>query len=122
MKKEDLIAKLVAKKEVIEQELHKYDDRVRMPRTLLFSTLKSEVRNYRKVAAIDYALSLINGTHVFDIDCQELVTACLPTNGIKYEELYRKADSIYLSERKEVIRSVMELALPICKKQVMEYI
>ena len=122
MKKEDLIAKLVAKKEVIEQELHKYDDRVRMSRTLLCSTLRSQVRNYRKVAAIDYALSLINGTHVFDIDCQKLVVDCLPTNSIKYEDLYRKSDSIYLSERKEVIRSVMELALPICKKQVMEYI
>lgn len=122
MKKEDLIAKLVAKKEVIEKELRKYDDRARMPRTLLFSTLRSEVRNYRKVAAIDYALSLINGTHVFDIDCQELVMDCLPTTDIKFEDLYRKSDSIYLSERKEVIRSVMELALPICKKQVMEYI
>ena len=122
MKKEDLIARLVAKKEVIEQELHKYDDRVRMSRTLLFSTLRSEVRNYRKLAAIDYALSLINGTRVFDIDCRMLLVDCIPINNIKYEDLYQKADSIYLSERKEVIRSVMELALPICKKQVMEYI
>ena len=122
MKKENLIEKLLAKKELIERDLHKYDDRVKMSRTLLFSTLKNEVRSYRKLAAIDCAVSLINGAHIFDIDCRKLVMDCMSTNNVKYEDLYMKAESIYLSERKEVIRSVMELSLPICKKQVMEYI
>ena len=106
MKKEDLIAKLTEKKEKLVKETEKYDDREFMPRTLLFTTLRNQVRTYRKVSSIECALSLINGTHINTL----------------HDELLKRADSIYLSERREVIRSVMEHSLPICKKQVMAYI
>lgn len=122
MKKEDLISKLAAKKEAIYKELNKYNDRVRLPRTLLFSTLRSNDRSYRKLCAIDCAISLINGTHIREIDCEELIRATIPIGNEMYEELSSKACSIYLNERKWVIRSVIEIALPVYKKQVMEYI
>ena len=122
MKKEDLIAKLTVKKEKLIKETEKYDDREFIPRTLLFTTLKNEVRTYRKVSAIDCALSLINGTHIRDIDCYQLVIKTIPETNTLHDELLKRADSIYLNERREVIRSVMEHSLPICKKQVMEYI
>ena len=122
MKKEDLIAKLTEKKEKLVEETKKHNDRIFMPRTLLFTTLKNEVRIYRKVSAIDCALSLINGTHIRDIDCYQLVIKTIPETNTLHDELLKRTDSIYLSERREVIRSVMEHSLPICKKQVMEYI
>lgn len=122
MKKEALIAKLTEKKAKLIEETKKHDDRVFMPRTLLFATLKNETRTYRKVSAIDCALSLISGTHIRDIDCYQLVIMTIPETNTFRDELLIKADSIYLNERREVIRSVMEHSLPICKKQVMEYI
>ena len=122
MTKEEVIAKLNAKKEVLNRDNKKYDDRIRLPRTVLFSHLSNQVRNYRKMSAIDCALSLINGTHIRDIDCYQLVIMTIPETNTLHDELLKRSDSIYLNERREVIRSVMEHALPICKKQVMEYI
>lgn len=122
MKKETLIAKLTEKKAKLIEETKKHDNREFMPRTLLFTTLKNEVRAYRKASAIDCALSLINGTHIRDIDCYQLVIMTIPETNTLHDELLKKADSIYLNERREVIRSVMEHSLPICKKQVMECI
>lgn len=118
--KDVLIAKLKAKKEKLIEETKKYDDRVFLPRTLLFSTLKNQTKNYRKVYAIDLALSLISGKHIRDVDCYQLVVMTMPATNELYDNLLKKADSIYLNERKEVIRAVIEHALPICKKQVME--
>lgn len=122
MKKEELIAKLNAKKEVLNRDNKKYDDRIRLPRTVLFSHLRNQVRNHRKIWAIDCAISLINGKHIRDIDCSQLVITTIPETLSLHDELLEKSYSIYLNERREVIRSVMEHALPICKKQVMEYI
>lgn len=122
MKKEDLISKLLAKKETIHKELNKYNDRVRLSRTLLFSTLRNETRSYRKLSAIDCAISIIKGTHIREIDCEKLIKDTIPVGNEMYEELSRKACSIYLNERKWVIRSVIEIALPAYKKQVMEYL
>lgn len=122
MKKEALIAKLTEKKRKLVEETKKHDNREFMPRTLLFTTLKNEVRTYRKVSAIDCALSLITGTHIRDIDCYQLVIMTIPETNTLHDELIKKADSIYLNERRKVIRSVMEHSLTICKKQVMEYI
>lgn len=122
MKKEDLISKLVAQKETIHKDLNKYNDRVRLSRTLLFSTLRNEIRSFRKLSAINCAISLINGTHIREIDCEKLVRDTIPIGNEIYEELSRKACSIYLNERRQVIRSVIEIALPVYKKQVMEYV
>lgn len=122
MTKEELIAKLNAKKEVLNRDNEKYDDRNCLPRTVLFSHLRNQVRNYRKMSAIDCAISLISGKHIRDIDCFQLVITTIPETLSLHDELLEKSYSIYLNERREVIRSVMEHALPICKKQVMEYI
>lgn len=122
MKKEDLLAKLMAKKEMLVKETEKYDDRRFLPRTLLFTTLRNQARDYRKIFAIDCALSLINGAHIRDIDCYQLVIKTIPVTNVLHDELLKKADSIYLNERREVVRSVMEHTLPICKKQVMDFI
>lgn len=123
MNKEQLLAKLLAKREQLKQEQEKFDDRNRLPRKLLFTTLRNQTRIWRKIAAIDYAKSLIEGVHVRDIDCFQMVNDLLPDTLAEYKDsLLRKADSIFLNERIEVIREVMCRSLPICKKQVMEYI
>lgn len=122
MEKEKLISKLMAKKDAIHKGLNKFNDRNRLSRTLLFSTLRNEVRSYRMLSAIDCAISLINGTHIREIDCEQLVMDTIPIGNEFYEELSRKAYSIYLNERKEVIRSVIEIALPVYKKHIMKYI
>lgn len=123
MKQEQLLAKLLSKKEQLEEEMEKYDDHNRLSRKLLFTTLRNQVRIGRKIVAIDCAVDLVKGTHIREIDCFLLVNGTLPdTLGEYKENLLRKADSIYLKERMEVIREVMNKVLPICKKQVMEYI
>lgn len=97
------------------------EDKVRLPRTQWHACARRQAEISRRIHALEAAISLLSGP-LRDIDVHKAVLMSIPdTNGIK-EVLLRKAESIYLNERREALTEVFDRALPILKKQVMSYL
>ena len=102
-------------------ELAGKPDRVRLPRTQWFYAQKKTVEISRKIVALETALEVLTKP-LRDIDVDQAVVMTIPdTNSIK-DELLRKANSIYLKERKEALTEVFSRHLPILKQQVINQI
>ena len=113
-----VIDRLKSKYIQIEEKTHQYDDRSRMSRTLLFGCLKSQVRSYRQMEAINLAIEL-QTTDFRKIDIAHYVTMVVPETIPEKDDLFQKAQSIYLNERKRVVRYLISSFLPICKKEIL---
>lgn len=121
MKANEVIKKLVEKKMQLETEMHKYDDRCRMSRKMLFTDMRRQVRNMRKCRVIDAAISLINDGFG-NVDVYDAVLYGIADTRADKDHLLGKSNSMYLNERKEALREAFETSLPICKKQVFYYL
>lgn len=115
------IDKLEAKKAKLEIESHKYDDRQRLCRTLYFSGLRRQVANMQKMKAIDMAIELLRGEpwQWYKIDIYHYAIHCISPQRYDYHEITDKARSNYLCDLKEVVKFIIDLYLPICKKVVL---
>lgn len=121
MKANEIIEKLLEKKTQLETEIHKYDNRCRMSRKLLFTDMRRQVRNMRKCRVIDAAISLINDGFG-NVDVYDAVLYGISDTRADKDELLNKSFSIYINERKEALREAFDTSLPICKKQVCAYL
>ena len=102
-------------------ELARKPDRVRLSRTQWYSSQRKTTEITRKIVALETALEILTKP-LRDIDVHKTVVMTIPeTNSIK-EELLRKAESIYLKERREALTQVFSRYLPSLKQQVINHI
>lgn len=121
MRRDDIIKKLLNKRNVLEETTHKYDNYVRLPRKIYFSDMRGNVRKYRQMAAIDFAVDLLN-LDFYKINIYDYAIRCFPVQNEESYEIIRMADSIYLNERKKAARYIIENFLPICKKDIINIV
>lgn len=119
---EKIIRKLKAKKEKLEETTHKYDNCVRLCRTKWYSDYKNSINVDRKTKAIDLAIDLINN-EISEIDLYKYVLSIIPVSlGDIQDEYLRKSESIYLNEKRECAKYMISNFLPICKKEILNFI
>lgn len=119
MEKGEIIEKLLKKKGVLEQGLHRYDGYVHLCQTKYFNNARSTTKIIRNMGAIDMAIDLLNNG-IGDIDVAKYAMQCVPSAML--DEMMDEANSIYLNERKKAVRYIIEYWLPICKKPILELI
>ena len=116
---EKVLDKLIEKRKKLIQTTHKYDNYVRLCRTKWSSNYKNDIDVYRKIGAIDLAIELIN-KHIVEIDIYQYAIQVLPITLYDVRNKYiEKAGSIYLNDRKECARFLIDNYLPICKKDIL---
>lgn len=119
---EKTICKLEAKKEKLEETTQKYDNYVRLCRTKWYSNHKNDIDVSRKMCAIDLAIELIN-KRIIEIDLYNYALQILPATLEDIRNDYiNKSCSIYIDERKECARFLINGFLSICKKEVLSCI
>ena len=93
------------------------EDCIRLPRKQYFSVMQKQMRIQRGINTIKVAINFVeNGLRKTDV--YAAVIDCIAPGRI--EDLECKANSIYLRERAEVMKTIFEDVLPICKKQVIK--
>lgn len=115
-------ALLLAKKEKIETDLHKYDGYHRMARKMYFHSLREEVRNYERLEAISFALQLVDGKTCRELDRHHLALHAIPTMREDRDQLMRDVESPYINVIIQAVTTILQLSLPICKKSIVKYI
>lgn len=119
---EKTISKLKAKKEKLEETTHKYDNYVRLCRTKWYNNHRNNIDVARKTSAINLAIDLIN-KRIVEIDLHNYALQIFPvTLEDIWSDYINKSCSIYLSERKECARYLIDNFLPICKREVLSCI
>lgn len=115
---------LLNKKKKIEEEMHKYDltERRRLPQKLFFHNLREEVRNYRKLGAISFALQLVDGKTLRDLDYKALDINVLPQGNSEYDRIRDRLFSNRVSEIINAVTEILQISLPVCKKSIQKYI
>ena len=94
-------------------------DHVRLSKTRLFSSLRKQQTTSHKIAAIKMAISLMKN-HLREVDIYSAVMMGISDRREDKGTLLDKAESIYLRERAQVAKEVIETHLPIHKKAVLE--
>lgn len=119
---EKTISKLKAKKEKLIETTHKYDNYVRLSRTKWYNNHRNDIDISRKTSAIDLAIELMS-KRIVEINLHDYALQILPvTLGNTWYDYINKACSIYINDRKECARYLIDSFLPICKKQVLSCI
>lgn len=115
-------ATLLAKKGKIEEALHKYDNRRRLPRKMFFHSQREETANYCRLAAVDFALQLTDGKTVRELNYKELAISTLPPAHTELERLDRDVNSLYVNTILQAVTEILQISLPVCKKAIVQYI
>lgn len=123
MTREELKQKLERR---LSAELEAYEqagrpDRVRLSRTQWHTCQRKQAEISRKISALEAAVEFLSRP-IRDIDVHKAVLMSVPVGNASKEELLRKAESIYLNERKEALKEVFNRSLPILKQQVIQYL
>lgn len=116
------IATLQAKKERIEADLHKYDNRNRLPRKMFFASLRHDTLCRGRLAAIEFALQLANGKTVRQLNYRNLALSALPARHTETERLDKDVNSIYVNVILQAVSEILQISLPVCKKSIAKYI
>ena len=119
---EKLRATLLAKKEKIEADLHKYDNRNRLPRKMLFHSLRDTTDNYCRLAAVEFALQLTDGKTVRQLNYRGLAMDALPPRHTELERLDSDVNSMYVNAIIQAVTEILQISLPVCKKSIVKYI
>ena len=117
MTTETLKSKLLQKQSALNAELAKYDNRQHLPRKLFFHALTHQVRNYRKISAIDMVIEMLSSEEWWNLNLSKYVTLCIADTRMDKTDLEINARSIYLNTRKQVVKEIISTSLPICKKE-----
>lgn len=119
---EKLRATLLAKKEKIEAELHKYDNRNRLPRKMFFHSLRDTTDNYCRLAAVEFALQLTNGKTVRQLNYRMLAMDALSPAHKDLTRLNSDVNSMYVNTIIQGVTEVLQISLPVCKKSIAQYV
>lgn len=104
-----IIEKLNTKKQILLSETQQFNDRNSLCKSVLFTTLRKQVRNYKIISSIDFALYILSGKYADFNTIQEAYISSIPDHLQNiWADKYAKIEAIF--ER-----------LPICKKQVKEF-
>ena len=117
-----LRATLLAKKEKIEADLHKYDNRNRLPRKLFFHSQREETANRSRLAAVEFALQLTDGKTVRQLNYRGLAMDALPPRHTELESLDSDVNSMYVNTIIQAVTEILQISLPVCKKSIVKYI
>ncbi len=115
-------ALLLARKGKIEGELHKYDGYTRLPRKAYFHSLREDVRHLCRLASITFALQLIDGKTVRELNYKELAMSTLSPAHTELERLDRDVNSMYVNTILQAVTEILQISLPVCKKSIVRYI
>ena len=116
------MATLLAKKEKIEADLHKYDNRNHLPRKMFFHSLREGTANLGRLAAVTFALQLMEGKTVRQLNYRELAIDALPARHTNFERLDRDVNSMYVNTIIQAVTEILQISLPVCKKSIVKYI
>lgn len=117
-----LRATLLAKKEKIEADLHKYDNRNRLPRKMFFHSLRDTTDNYCRLAAVEFALQLTDGKTVRQLNYRMLAMDALPPAHKDLGRLNSDVNSMYVNAIIQAVTEILQISLPVCKKAIVQYI
>lgn len=93
------------------------EDCIRLPRKQYFSVMRKQMQIQRSINTIKLAINFVeNGLRKTDV--YAAVIDCIAPGRGDNEDLEYKANSIYLRERAQVLKTIFEDVLPICKKEV----
>lgn len=93
----------------------------RLNKRRLFSSLRKQTQISRRIHALKAAIELLTEP-LRVVDIHEAVLMSISDRNGRKEALLRKAESIYLNERKEALKEVFETSLPILKKEILTYL
>lgn len=95
------------------------EDCIRLPRKQHFSVMRKQMQIQRSINTIKVAIDFVeNGLRKTDV--YAAVIDCVAPRRDDIVDLEYKANSIYLRDRAEVMKTIFEDVLPICKKEIIK--
>ena len=117
-----LISKLKERlsKEEADYEAAALPDRVRLNKTQFFSSARKQMQIGRKIAALQTAIEVLEKP-IREVNVYEGILMGFPCSREEEREaLLKQADSVYLKERVNALKTLFETSLPILKRQVID--
>lgn len=117
-----MIRKLTDKISLLNKEIHKYDDRIRLPRTVYYSNARNTILSYKKISACQTALKILENIPFTKVEIERLYITCFPDcdKNPGLERIFR-TEPINLHSLYSVIELIVNKYLPLYKKNILNH-